>query len=268
VSIVDLQGGSASAAELVGGKARGLAELLALGLPVPPTLVLTTDAHERFRDGGTIAESDRAELLAALERLGEPLAVRSSAADEDSSDRSAAGQYDSVMGVRGLEPLLAAVERCWREADGGRALAYRDGTAARVALVLQRELPADRAGIAFSVDPVTRAEHAIVVEAVFGHGEGAVGGAVTPDRFRVARDSGAVSARVADKAARADGSGKLSPLPPERRTARTLRDDEAREVATLVESAERGLDRHVDLEFCFARGELWALQCRPITTLR
>jgi pyruvate,water dikinase len=267
VSIVDLQGGSAGDSELVGGKARGLAELLALGLPVPPALVLTTDAHERFREGGAVADSDRTELLAALEELGEPLAVRSSAADEDSSDRSAAGQYDSVMGVRGPEALLAAVEHCWREADGGRALAYRDGTPAHVALVLQREVPADRAGIAFSVDPVSGVDEAIVVETVFGHGEGAVGGAVTPDRFRVARDSGAVSARVADKAASADGSGNLTPLPCERRTARTLRDDEVREVAALVESAESGLGRPVDLEFCFARGHLWALQCRPITTL-
>ena len=267
MSIVDLQGAPARDSELVGGKARGLAELLALGLPVPPALVLTTDAHERFREGGAVAEPDRADLLAALEQLGEPLAVRSSAADEDADDRSAAGQYDSVMGVRGPEAVVAAVEHCWREADGGRALAYRDGTEARVALVLQREMPADRAGIAFSVDPVSGADEAILVEAVFGHGEAAVSGAVTPDRYRIRRESGAVSARVADKPARADGSGNLTPLPPERRTARTLRDDEARDVAALVETAERGLGRPVDIEFCFARGELWALQCRPITTL-
>jgi len=56
-------------------------------------------------------------------------------------------------------------------------------------------------------------------------------------------------------------------LPRERRTARTLRDDEARDVAALVTTAERGLGRRVDVEFCFARGQLWALQCRPITTL-
>jgi rifampicin phosphotransferase len=267
VSIVRLQDGLLHESELVGGKARGLAELFGLGLPVPPAMVLTTDAHDRFREQGSVAESDRAELLAALEELGEPLAVRSSATDEDAGDRSAAGQYDSVMGVRGPEAVLAAVERCWREAEGGRALAYRDGTPARVALVLQREVPADRAGIAFSIDPVTGADTAVVIEAIFGHGEGAVSGAVTPDRYRVERDTGAVSARVADKGATADGSGNLTPLPPERRAARALRDDEAREVAALVEAAERGLARLVDVEFCFARGELWALQCRPITTL-
>jgi phosphoenolpyruvate synthase/pyruvate phosphate dikinase len=267
VSIVPLQDESLRDPALIGGKARGLTQLFRLGLPVPPAVVLTTDAHDRFREQGAVDKSDRAELLAALEQLGEPLAVRSSAADEDASDRSAAGQYDSVMGVRGPEAVVAAVEHCWREADAGRALAYRDGAPARVALVLQREVPADRAGVAFSIDPVTGADNAIVIEAVFGHGEGAVGGAVTPDRYRVERESEKVTARVADKEASADGSGELSPLPAERRTARVLRDDDVRAVARFVTKAEHGLAHALDMEFCFARGELWAVQCRPITTL-
>jgi phosphoenolpyruvate synthase/pyruvate phosphate dikinase len=267
VSVLQLDGDPLPAAELVGGKARGLGALLALGLPVPPAVVLTTDAHARFRERGSLDEADRRALLASLERLGEPLAVRSSAADEDTAERSAAGQYDSVMGVRGPEAVVAAVEHCWREAERGRSHAYRGGAPASVALVVQREVVADRGGIAFSVDPVTGADDAVLIEAVFGHGEGAVGGAVTPDRYRVQRDSGTVAARVADKNVAADGSGELSPLPDERRTARVLRDDEARAVARLVAAAEQGLGRALDVEFCFARGQLWAVQCRPITTL-
>lgn len=267
MSVLSLEGGPLPGAEVVGGKARGLALLLGLGLPVPPTVVLTTGAHSRFREQGSLDAADRTALLAALDSLGEPLAVRSSAADEDADDRSAAGQYSSFMDVRGPDALVAAVERCWREADSGRALAYREGAAASVAVVVQEEVSADRAGIAFSADPITGAQSAVLVEAVFGHGEGAVGGAVTPDRYRVERDSGAVSARVADKSGAADGSGELSPLPQERRTARVLRDDEARAVAELAETAEEGVGGPVDVEFCFARGELWAVQCRPITTL-
>ena len=267
MSVLPLQDRAPAEAALIGGKALGLVDLIASGLPVPPAVVLTTEAHDRFREHGSMAESDRAALVAAIDELGEPLAIRSSATDEDAGDRSAAGQYDSVMGARGQHAVIAAVEHCWREAEHGRALAYRDGTPPRVAVVVQREIAADRAGIAFSVDPVTGEEAAVLIEAVFGHGEGAVSGIVTPDRYRVERESGAVSARVADKATATDGSGALLPLPRERRTARTLRDDEAREVATLVMAAERGLGRWVDVEFCFARGQLWALQCRPITTL-
>jgi phosphoenolpyruvate synthase/pyruvate phosphate dikinase len=267
VSVLPLDAGPPPAPELVGGKARGLAQLVGLGLPVPRAAVLTTDAHERFRERGELADPDRAALATAVEELGAPLAVRSSAADEDAADRSAAGQYDSVMGLDDLDAVVAAVEHCWREAEGGRALAYRDGTLPSVALVLQREVAADRAGIAFSLDPITGADTAVLVEAVFGHGHGAVGGAVTPDRYRVDRDSAVVAARVADKAAAANAAGELTPLPPERRTARVLRDDEARSVADLVSAAERGLGRPVDVEFCFEHGELWAVQCRPITTL-
>jgi phosphoenolpyruvate synthase/pyruvate phosphate dikinase len=267
VSVLALNDGPPGDAQLIGGKALGLAQLLELGLPVPPALVLTADAHARWREHGGVAEQDRRALAAAVESLGAPLAVRSSAADEDSGDRSAAGQYDSVMGARGLDEVLEAVQHCWRRAEGGRADAYRGGAVPRLALVLQREVAADRAGIAFSVDPVTGAEDAVLVEAVFGHGEGAVGGTVAPDRYRVARDSSRVSARVADKEAAADGAGSLHALAPERRTARVLRDDEARAVAALALAAERGLERPVDVEFCFERGALWAVQCRPITTL-
>jgi len=71
----------------VGGKADGLARLVELGLPVPPALVLPVG--EELDDPATVAR-----------RLGEPLAVRSSAVGEDSAERSAAGQYETVLGVR------------------------------------------------------------------------------------------------------------------------------------------------------------------------
>jgi phosphoenolpyruvate synthase/pyruvate phosphate dikinase len=267
VSVLGLHDGPPGDAQLIGGKALGLARLLELELPVPPAVVLTADAHERWREHGRVADEDKRALAAAVEPLGAPLAVRSSAADEDTGERAAAGQYDSVMGVRGLDGVLAAVEHCWRQAEQGRANAYRGGAPPRVALVLQREVIADRAGIAFSADPITGASDAVLIEAVFGHGEGAVGGTLSPDRYRVARSSSAVSARVADKVAAADGAGSLHPLARERRTARALRDDEARAVAALADAAERGLGRPVDIEFCFERGALWAVQCRPITTL-
>jgi phosphoenolpyruvate synthase/pyruvate phosphate dikinase len=267
VTLLALDRGEAPPLDQVGGKARGLAQLVALGLPVPPAVVLTTDAHAHWRDAGAIDDEDRAALAVALEQLGEPLAVRSSAVDEDAGDRSAAGQYESVIGVAGLADLVAAVEHCWRAADGERAIAYRGGEAARVALVVQRAVPSDRAGVAFSADPLTGDRSAVLVEAVFGYGEGAVAGTITPDRYTVTRDGGAVRARVADKAALAEADGTLTPLPPERRLARTLRDDEAAAVADLTLAAERGQGRPVDVEFCFSGPELWAVQCRPITTL-
>jgi pyruvate,water dikinase len=252
----------------VGGKAKGLARLAALGLPVPPALVLTADAHAEFARSGQLADDVVDSLAAAAEQLGAPLAVRSSAADEDVADKSAAGQYESVMGVAGSDALRAAVEHCYRAADSERARAYRGDGDAGLALVVQREAQAQRAGVAFSADPVTGATDAIVVEAAFGHGEGVVAGEVTPDRYRIGRTDGVISARIADKARWSDGRGGGGELAPERRLARVLRDDEVRRIAELVELAERGFGSPVDVEFCWSGPELWLVQCRPITTLQ
>lgn len=253
--------------EQVGGKAKGLARLAWLGLPVPEARVLDASVHAEFLETGRLGDDVIAALAAAAADLGAPLAVRSSAADEDVADKSAAGQYESVMGVAGADALRSAVERCFRAADSERVRAYRDGGPAAVAVVVQQEAVAQRAGVAFSVDPVTGSSDAIVIEAAFGHGEGVVSGEVTPDRYLVRRDDGNVRARVADKFCWSDGQRGLHPLAPERRLARVLRDDEARRIAGLTEVAAEGFGTAVDAEFCWSGPQLWMVQCRPITTL-
>jgi rifampicin phosphotransferase len=253
--------------ELVGGKAKGLARLAALGLPVPPARVLDAAVHADFLRTGRLSDEAARVLAVAASDLGEPLAVRSSAADEDLAGKSAAGQYESVMGVVGGAALHAAVERCYQAALGDRARSYRGGDGAAVALVVQHEVTAQRAGVAFSADPVSGSTEVILIEAAFGHGEGVVEGEVTPDRYVVPRRDGRVRARVADKDVWADGRGTLHLLPAERRLARVLRDDELRRIADLVEIAERGFGGPVDVEFCWSGPQLWLVQCRPITAL-
>jgi pyruvate,water dikinase len=210
---------------VIGGKAEGLIRLQELGLPVPPFLAVPVGA-----------EVDEA----AVEALGEPLAVRSSAVGEDAADRSAAGQFETVLGVT-RATLAEAVARV--RAGTERAEAY--GAGGEVAVVVQRQVPATRAGVAFSRDPVG-GHDAVLIECALGGGEAVVSGEVTPDRYRVDGD------RVH---ARATG------------TTRTLRDDEAHGVADLVRTAEAGFGRPVDVEFCFEGRTLWLVQCRPITTL-
>jgi phosphoenolpyruvate synthase/pyruvate phosphate dikinase len=266
LTVVALDAAGELGAAEVGGKALGLARLVALGLPVPDARVLCADAHAHWSAHGVLAPGDVDALARAAAAIPPPLAVRSSATDEDAADRSAAGQYESIMGVEGAEALVAAVEACYRAADSDRARAYRDGGEAQVALVVQHEAAAGRAGVAFSVDPVSGRRDGVVVEAVFGHGEGIVSGQVTPDRYTVPPD-GPVRVRRAEQAAMADGRGALLDVAHERRPMRVLRDDEARAVAELVAQAEAGFGRPVDLEFCFEGPRLWALQCRVITTL-
>lgn len=213
--------------ENAGGKAAGLARLVRLGLPVPPAVVLPV--------GAELDDPD-----AVVARLGEPLAVRSSAVAEDRADRSFAGQYETVLGV-GAAGLPAAVERV----RGGTARADAYGDGGGVAVIIQREVRATRAGVAFSRDPVSGRD-VLLVECAFGGGEAVVSGTVTPDRFVV--DGHRIHASVA---------GEL----------RTLRDDEVLRIAELVRIAECGFAAPVDVEFCWDGRELWLVQCRPITTL-
>jgi len=213
--------------ELAGGKAMGLKRLVELGLPVPPAVVLPVGQ-----------EID--DWAAIVARLGVPLAVRSSAVGEDAAERSYAGQYESLLGVGG-DALADAVAHV--RSSTARANSY--GGAAPVAVVIQRQVQATRAGVAFSRNPVTGADEA-VIECALGGGDAIVGGLVTPDRYWVAQ--GQVRARAA------------GPV-------RTLRDDEVVRVAELVRVAEKGFGCPVDVEFCWEGRTLWFVQCRPITTL-
>jgi phosphoenolpyruvate synthase/pyruvate phosphate dikinase len=213
---------------VIGGKAEGLAQLQALGLPVPPFVVVPA---------GEDVDSDEV----AVASLGEPLAVRSSAVGEDAADRSAAGQYETVLHVQ-RDGLRDAVERVRASTD--RAAAY--GATGEVAVVVQRQIDATRAGVAFSRDPVDGRD-VVLIECALGGGEAIVSGLVTPDRYWV--DGEHVRARAAG-------------------AVRVLRDDEAHAIVALVRRAEEGFGTPVDVEFCFAGRELWLVQCRPITTLR
>lgn len=224
----------------IGGKAAGLRMLLRLGLPVPPAMVVPASAH------GVLTNPD-----AVVARLGEPLAVRSSGLHEDTQDRSAAGQYESLMDVR-ADLLSAAVGRVYRSGSSERVRSYTGTAGAAMAVVVQRQVRASRAGVAFSVDPVSGTDE-VLVEAVFGHGERLVSGVANPDRFRVAAD-GRVTTRLA---------ARTGP----HRTLRTLRDDEVQAVAELTRRAADGFGCPVDVEFCFEGRRTWLVQCRPITTL-
>lgn len=227
-------------AQSVGGKAAGLVRLIQLELPVPPAVVVPVTQRGALDDPAAVARL-----------LGEPLAVRSSGVSEDAGDRSAAGQYESLMGIREAT-LVAAVQQVYQSAFSERVRTYTGSASAGMAVVIQKEVSASRAGVAFSRNPLTGADE-VVVECVFGHGEQLVSGQVQPDRYVVS----------VDDAVRAELVAKQGPL----RRLRTLRDDEARQVAVLVRKASAGFGCPVDVEFCWEGARLWLVQCRAITTL-
>jgi pyruvate,water dikinase len=280
----------------LGRKAAGLAALQRVGLPVPTWFVLAPEAcpadllsvgegvsaagGRRLAAGPTLSLDVTRELAQALARLcpeGELLAVRSSAVDEDGAEHSFAGQLESFLGVRPDEVPERALA-VWRSALSDRARAYRRAREIASpprppAVLIQRMLDADAAGVAFSADPVGGRRDVAVVSAVHGLGVGLVSGEAAADTYRVDLDERPIAREVADKrlayrSPPAGGTGlRLTTLPPEDAAQPVLSDEQARAVAALARRCERHFGCPQDIEWALAGGRLFLLQSRPITTL-
>ncbi len=128
------------------------------------------------------------------------VAVRSSATAEDTASASFAGMNETLLNVRGTVSVLDAVRRCWSSLFGARTIYYRaqKGFAQAemdIAVVVQRQIEATRAGVMFTIDPATGARDRLVIEGAFGLGESVVSGSVSPDRYVVSKDGLAIEKR-------------------------------------------------------------------------
>ena len=291
---------------LAGGKGTNLGELVRLGFPVPDGFVVTTAAYDGFvahnRLGETITRALRepqdngATIRAAFERApippeiernilaayrehGEgPVAVRSSATAEDLPEAAFAGQQDTFLNISDEQALLDSIRRCWASLWTDRAIAYRerqriDQRTVKLAIVVQRMVFAEIAGVLFTANPVTGARDEVVIDASPGLGEAVVSGLVTPDHFvlrkrrwgwsiaerRAGLREVIVRARLGGATEHMDGSADIDvPVLPDRAL---------RRLARLGVAIERHFERPQDVEWAWASGELFILQARPITVL-
>jgi pyruvate, water dikinase len=282
-----------------GGKGASLARMTSLGLPVPPGFVVPADAlAAALPDGGArlreLAERQdaaaaqdlvrtveldpalREAVLAAYDGLGEddvPVAVRSSACAEDSQEASFAGQQETYLHVRGHDELRARVRDCWASFFSERALFYRSRKGSLsdlgMAVVVQRMIDADVAGVLFTCDPVRRRRDRMVVEAVLGLGEAVVSGQVTPDHYVLKRDGSVKKAHVNVQpyaiVSRPDGGVAERELTPEEGGARKLADELLERLARIGDDLEQRLGGPQDIEWAVQDGEVFVLQARPVT---
>lgn len=248
----------------IGVKAANLGELASAGFPVPEGLVLTTAAFERFlavnafqpdscpeEVGAGLFPDDVAHaLLQVTPKLGNaPLAVRSSGVAEDLSGASFAGQYVTILDVRGADALADAVRRCWASAFSQPVAAYRAKQGVEgipnVAVLIQCLIHADAAGVAFTANPVSGDRTETVVSAVRGLGERLVSGQASPDEWRV-KGSEAICQRAPEGAIDAA---------------------QARAIADLARRVEAHFGSPQDIEWAMSDGRMFLLQARPITGL-
>jgi pyruvate,water dikinase len=254
---------------LYGSKAVGLGQAIRDGLPVPPGVALS----------GAIVEAVAAGDESALERiakqvrpLGGPLAVRSSAVDEDGASASFAGQHLTLLNVPSADGLRAALGEIWWSANSDSAITYRQRvglfTRPSIGVVVQVLLSPDAAGVMFTKNPVTGADER-VIEAGWGLGEAVVAGLVIPDNYRIDR-SGQVLERkpgfkkIAVRSA-PDGGTFEEKLPGELVERLCLDDDHLGALGRLAERCEQVYGPGRDIEWALAAGTIYLLQCRAIT---
>jgi pyruvate,water dikinase len=264
-----------------GGKATRLHALSTRGYPVPAWICIGATALDRLRLTGSFPEQVVCAVRTGLIRAGiggdEFVAVRSSGLEEDSAEHSFAGQFETFLFRNGEAQILDAIRRCWASASSPRVTAYRLAAGlgpapVRMGVIIQRMIDAERSGVAFSRDPLRPMRRStIVVESVWGLGEGLVGGALDADRFEIDRESLAVETTVAEKThaivAAPGGGTRALPLEEAQRRAASLTADEARMVAELAVRLERDFGAPQDAEWAYAAGRLHCLQTRPITTM-
>ena len=300
-------------AQSAGGKGASLGEMTKSGVPVPPGFVILASAYEHFLsqnslnlkienilrrvhpadtqalesvsqeirstiEGAQIPEDLLFEIVKSFILLEAPhAAVRSSATSEDSSNASWAGQLESYLNTT-ERTLLKHIRRCWASLFTPRAIAYRDEKGLgdkkiSVAVVVQKTIASDSAGVAFSVHPVTENTDQLLAEAVYGLGETIVTGSVTPDSYVVGKDPRRIiQINIAEKhraLVRSESAeqNELAVVEEPKAYEQALNNAQILELAELVLVIEKHYGFPCDVEWALEKGRFYILQSRPITTL-
>jgi rifampicin phosphotransferase len=202
-------------------------------------------------------------------------AVRSSATAEDLPTASFAGQQDTYLNVSGRDALLQHVRRCWASLFSDRAIAYRlqnrvDHRSVQLAVVVQRMVFPQVAGIMFTADPITSNRTTLSIDAGFGLGEALVSGLANADNYKV-RDGAVVDKLVSAQAiavrAAQGGGTETEAIRAERQRVQKLPDPDILRLAGIGRTVEAHFGRPQDIEWSYADGTFFILQSRPITTL-
>lgn len=292
-----------------GGKGANLAQLSAAGLPVPRWAIIPAGAQERFyRDNaldrpiaealGHLDQHNVAHVAEQIQRLfavGEydqaildviadayelagsgVVAIRSSGGNEDSFSASFAGQYETFLNVSGLGQIRDCVRSCWASAYSERLLHYCLARGVRpevipMAVIVQTMVAAEKSGVIFTVNPVTRRADELLLSAAYGLGEGVVGGRVDADTLTLSRATGTVKEIVvgakAERIEPAENGGvRAIAVADEDRAALVLTQREISELADCAREIEHLFGCPQDIEWAIGPDGLTVLQSRPVTS--
>ena len=231
----------------------------------------------RLIEGIAIPADIQEELARHLSKLGEEnaYAVRSSATAEDLPAASFAGQQDTYLNIIGKEAILKHVSKCWASLYTERAVTYRmkngfDHRKVQLAVVVQKMIFPQTAGILFTADPVTGNRKVSSINASFGLGEALVSGLVNADVYKV-RNGEVIAKKISTKKlavfALQEGGTKEQEIEPERQNRQALPDEQILQLEHIGRKIEEHFGQPQDIEWCLAESTFYIVQSRPITTL-
>lgn len=229
-------------------------------------------------------EDIRTEVTKAYKKISEKadgenefVAIRSSATAEDLPDASFAGQQETFLNIRGNEKVMEKIKECWASLYTARAIFYREKqnfehSKVNIAVVVQRMVNAEKAGVIFTSHPTT-GEDEVIIEAGWGLGEGVVSGSVSPDHYIVdKKDFKVKKSDISTKRTMFDrdpetGETRQVDVPDDMRNKPTLAEEEIIELAKMGEGVEQHYETPQDVEWAIEENEIYMLQSRPITTI-
>lgn len=257
----------------VGGKGASLIKMFQAGIPVPSGFVITTKAYEEFHERG-LSGDFQTTLLEVFDSLGaQRVAVRSSAVSEDSDTASWAGQFESFMNVT-RDSLVDSVNKCWASVQDAFSYAETQdisNASLAIAVVVQKMVDSDMAGVAFSVNPINHDSSQIMIEATFGLGELLVQGMVNPDNYVLSKNDGSiVSKHISTKTTMLtykDEATQQVPVDENLQDTPCLNENQLSELGEMVGRIEQFYGTPQDIEFAYNDNVLNIVQSRPITTI-
>ena len=236
------------------------------------------EAYNNLNVNQALLKTASAQVLSIIKTAREPIyvAVRSSATTEDLKTASFAGQQETFLNIKGSANLIEAVKKCWASLFTARAIYYRERNSFKhdesfIAVVIQKMVNSDKSGVTFSINPVTNNNDEIIIEAVYGLGEGIVSGTIAPDRYVVDKKTN----KILDKKISfkpiyftKSGSGNTvkSDLPADKVHEQVLENYEIEKLANYARDLENHYKHAQDIEWAIEYGRIYIVQTRPVTT--
>ena len=245
-------------------------------------LQLVSSEIKRLITEAEVPAEAAAEIRRAYRDLGEgPVAVRSSSTAEDLAEASFAGQQSTFLNVVGEENVVAAVLACWASLFEGRAIFYRaqagfDHLTVGIAVPVQRMVQSQRAGVMFTIEPVSGDTSKLVIEAIYGLGEAVVSGALTPDLYVLDKESLNILEKTvapqekqlvgnADSTAFGEDNNLWVAVPRDDIRLQKLSDSEIVALAEVGKHVEEYYGTPQDIEWAEEKGDTYIVQSRPVT---